>query len=366
MPQLKPDLDDYANSMFRFERLHEGWLNECAEYVKHIFGERIQGATVLDYAFGRGNWSLAFLKAGAARVVAVDASKSNVERLRAYCTQENIANIEILCGNVLEKPLNVQADIVWLMGIFPAIVDQQAFTQAVVQMAKPDALVLAYGFDKYSLREFIVERARAGTHYTTEDGFRRDSLKFTPAGRMRARDDLTAPHVEWHTADALVQQFAPSGFHPVRQVRDFRSVMRGYSDAEFSPHHIVFSRGGRPIIPSEPERIYASDMQILGALWDALLLKLNPQEKKDLAISAFSTHFSHLSADGNPEESLVQLYLLLFYGLQVKEVESSSLPPLAASMLRLGEQALAGQPRTPAMMQDAFLVQYLQSHTIRI
>ncbi len=366
MSKPQPDLDDYANNMFRFERLHDGWIDDCAKYVKYIFGERIKGAVVVDYAFGRGNWSLAFLRAGASRVVAIDASKSNVERLAHYCAQEKINGIDIRCGNVLEKPIDVQADILWLYGIFPAIVNQHIFTKALLTMAKPDALVLAYGFDKHSLREFIVTRARMGTHYTTEEAFRRDSLKFTPAGRLRARDDLTAPHVEWHTAEGLAQQFVPFGFYPIRQLEDFRTHMRGYSNAEFSPHHLVLARSEKAIAVKEPVRNFASDIGILGALWDALWPHLNLEEQRDLSISAFNVHFSHLDESGNPEQSVLQLYLLLFYGLRSKEVEAAMLPALAASMLRLGEQALANAPRTDMPKLDAFLVRYLQSHTIRI
>ncbi|MDX2074211.1 MAG: class I SAM-dependent methyltransferase [Alphaproteobacteria bacterium] len=362
----QPDLDDYANNMFRFERLHDGWIDDCATYLKHVFGARIEGAVVVDYAFGRGNWSLAFLRAGALRVVAVDASRSNVERLAHYCAQEKITGIDIRCGNVLDKPIDVQADILWLYGIFPAIIDQHVFTTALLTMAKPDALVLAYGFDKHSLREFVVEHARMGTHYTTEDAFRKDSLKFTPAGRMRARDDLTAPHVEWHTAEGLARQFAPFGFNPIRQLGDFRTVMRGYSNAEFSPHHLLLARGEKSIAVGEPTRHFSGDIEILTALWDALWPHLSQDERRDLSISAFSTHFSHLDASGNPEQSVLQLYLLLFYGLRSKDVEAASVQPLAASMMQLGEQALANAPRSDGPKMEAFLIRYLQSNTIRI
>lgn len=62
-------IGEYANSMFRFEQLHERWIESCTAYLVHLFGERIRDATVVDYAFGRGNWSLTFRHAGTARVI---------------------------------------------------------------------------------------------------------------------------------------------------------------------------------------------------------------------------------------------------------------------------------------------------------
>jgi hypothetical protein len=55
-------INEYTNSMFRYEQLSKRWIASCAAYLQSLFGEELRGKTVVDYAFGRGNWSLAFLK----------------------------------------------------------------------------------------------------------------------------------------------------------------------------------------------------------------------------------------------------------------------------------------------------------------
>src|SRR5215467_12461846 len=101
-------IDDYANSMFAYERVHPRWIDSCARYLRYIFGEAIEGKVFLDYAFGRGNWSLAALQAGAKHVVAIDASTANVRRFTDYCREQDIHNIKIILGNILSEPINDQ------------------------------------------------------------------------------------------------------------------------------------------------------------------------------------------------------------------------------------------------------------------
>lgn len=362
-------IDDYANNMFRFERMHKNWIDRCASYLTTIFGDRIKGKTVVDYAFGRGNWSVAFLQAGAARVIAIDASKSNAERFRDYCNENRLTGIEVLCANILDAPIDRQADILWLYGILPAIADQKAFLQEVLKLVPAeDALVLAYGYDAGSVREWLVSRCREALCYANEAEFRRDSLKFTPASRLRARDDLTAPHAHWHTAAGMAEEFRPFGWYPVKQVDDFRIVDTGYSAAEFSPVHLLFSRNGKETItPVEPMHLHADDIKILDAIWQALVKTLDKSQQRDLAISAFNTHFSHLGAKGEVESSLINLYLLLLYGLRVMEVDVKTLPPLAAAAFDLGNTALAdGQRSGIAGIGRSCIVDYLLRNTVRI
>ena len=109
-------INAYANSMFRFERLNDAWIESCAAYLRHVFGDAIEGRTVIDYAFGRGNWSCAFRSAGAKRVIAIDAAADNVARFSDQCHDNGIDGIEIVNGNVLDGPISADADIMWLYG----------------------------------------------------------------------------------------------------------------------------------------------------------------------------------------------------------------------------------------------------------
>src|SRR6185436_19673621 len=90
-------INNYANSMFRYEFLHETWLSACGKYLDYVFGDGgIHGRTVVDYAFGRGNWAIAFARCGAERVIAVDSSEDNCRKLRAYCEENKITNVEVI------------------------------------------------------------------------------------------------------------------------------------------------------------------------------------------------------------------------------------------------------------------------------
>jgi hypothetical protein len=369
VPASANGINEYANSMFRFERMHKNWIDRCTRYLTTIFGDHIKGKTVVDYAFGRGNWSVAFLQAGAAKVIAIDASQSNAERFRDYCNEHRLTGIEVLCANILDAPIDRQADILWLYGILSSIPDQKIFLQKVLKMVpKEDALVLGYGYDAGSIREWLVSRCREALCYASEAEFRYDSLKFTPASRLRARDDLTAPRANWHTAKGMAEAFSPFGFYPVKQVDDFRIVDMGYSAAEFAPVHLLFSRNGKETIPlAEPAHLHADDIKILDAMWQALVKTLDKSRQRDLAISAFNTHFSHLGTKGEVESSLINLYLLLLYGLHTMEVDVKTLPPLAAAAFELGNAALAGGQRSGiAGIGHSCIVDHLLRNTVRI
>src|SRR5262245_4910090 len=113
----KRRIDQYAQSMFRFEHLNESWIESCARYLRRVFGERLAGRVVIDYAFGRGNWAIAFLAAGAGRVIAIDAAVSNVSKLADYCRDHDIDRVEVIEGDILEGPLACRADFLWVYGV---------------------------------------------------------------------------------------------------------------------------------------------------------------------------------------------------------------------------------------------------------
>ena len=52
--------------MFKFEHLNDQWIDNCAQYLIHIFGDTIKNKVIIDYAFGRAV-GLLLLRAGAKR-----------------------------------------------------------------------------------------------------------------------------------------------------------------------------------------------------------------------------------------------------------------------------------------------------------
>ena len=138
-------LNDYAESMFRFERLHPRWIDNCARYLRSIFGDDLENRVFLDYAFGRGNWSLAALKAGAKKVVAVDAAVSNIRRFSDDRTAEGINAIDIVHGNVMEQLPSMSADVLWVYGILHHISAPASFVARLSSLRHDDdAFMLLY------------------------------------------------------------------------------------------------------------------------------------------------------------------------------------------------------------------------------
>ena len=103
MTVAKKRIDAYARNMFAYESLHDTWIDKCQGYLEYVFGgDSLKGATVIDYAFGRGNWSAAFIQAGAERVYSIDASQHNCDKLKGWCAKNGVKGIEISLSEMIE------------------------------------------------------------------------------------------------------------------------------------------------------------------------------------------------------------------------------------------------------------------------
>lgn len=288
-------LNNYANSMFRYEYLHEAWLHACEKYLNYVFcDDDIRGNTVVDYAFGRGNWAIAFARCGAERVIAVDASEDNCRKLRAYCEENNINNIEVICGNLAERELDIRCDILWLYGILHHVCEHRSFLEKILLQVSSDGLVISYTYNANSLREWVVSTARACILFENEEDFRVHSLWFTPAGRLRARDDLVAPYISWDTAATFVNHFTRSGWYPAMQFQDFAPWLHGVHSGEFNPYVVKFVRQKSSFVVAAQEDNLA-DLVILQKVSDVILKKLPNSLRTSFAIGLFNTHFLNSS-----------------------------------------------------------------------
>lgn len=286
-------INNYANAMFRYEALHEAWLSACKRYLGYVFGEDgISQRIVVDYAFGRGNWAVAFARCGAERVIAIDASEDNCRKLREYCKANQIANIEVVCGNLTEQDLDVECDVLWLYGILHHIAAPDCFLDRLLSKVRSDGVVLAYTYNADSLREWLVSTARAGVLFENEDDFRAHSLWFTPAARMRARDDLVAPHINWDNAATFAGRFTRLGWHPSTQLQDFAPWLHGVHSGEFNPYVVKFLRHGVPLVVSAQEDNLA-DLTILRAYSGLIMQRLSQPLRASFAIGLFNTHFQY-------------------------------------------------------------------------
>ena len=362
------NIDDYANNMFKFEHLNDHWIANCAQYLIHVFGDTIKNKVIIDYAFGRGNWSVAFLRAGAKRVISIDASESNISRFKTYCTKNSIDNIDIVLGNILSNEIKVDADLLWLYGILPAIKEQQEFIGKVAKLvSKPETQIFAYGFNEGSLRSWVVKTVRSLIPISSEEEFREYSLAFTPKARMRARDDLTAPHVEWHSEEKMISSFAKYSFYPKSRHLDFRNFSERYLQKEFSPHNILFTRYKLAFEPAYDHDVYRIEISQIDQCFRELVKYLNNAEKRQLGFGIFNTHFSHLTKFGDADESLIQIFLLLFYGLKQKNVDTCDFPQEIQDLIMMAEFSSRNVKRPMLMDGDSGLIyKYLAKHPIRI
>lgn len=345
-------INNYANSMFRYEVLHETWVSACGRYLDYVFGDdAICGQTVVDYAFGRGNWAIAFARRGAGRVIAIDAAEDNCRKLQVYCKENKITNVEVICGNLVERDMVIECDIFWLYGILHHIEAQDDFLGRLVSKVKPDGEVLAYTYNANSLREWLVSAARACVVFENEDDFRAHSLWFTPSARMRARDDLVAPHINWDNAATFVDRFRRLGWHAARQLPDFAPWLHGSHSGEFYPYVVKFARQGAAVTVASQEDSLG-DLAILRSLSELITQRLPLSWRLSFAIGLFNTHFqSSLSAMGaglmykTNEQVAWEDFKYLVYAAKVLSVCEQDFVPDMAEVWNAAMCSLQGSPR---------------------
>lgn len=354
-------LDDYAESMFRFEVLRPVWIDDCARYLEQMFG-RLEGRVFLDYAFGRGNWSLAAIKAGAKRVVAVDAAIGNVRRFSEFCNAEGLAGkIDIIHGNILEEIIP-GADILWIYGILHHLEHPSEFLEklSAVRGSQHDP-ALFYAYDSGSLREVIVTAARQAHTYGGGVSFAESSLAYTPAARMRARDDLTAPHIRWYRGEELAALLRDGGFEVVGAVEPFTPAKSG----EFAPHHLLCGKGDAfPL--REPYRPTAPDHSIVAELCE-LVSRADCRLGASIAAGLCNTHFTVLEVTRSAEPCIIQDWLYLYHAaLQLNALDSVTSEALSA-YLAATDRARYGAPVSfeIGLLDTSPIARFLSANSVR-
>jgi SAM-dependent methyltransferase len=366
-------VDEYANSMFRFDFLSRRWITDCARYLREIFGARLDGAVALDYAFGRGNWAIALREAGVRQVVAIDASEENCRRLHGWLARERITGIDVVHGNVLEHPVPCSVDLVWMHGILHHVDQPGRLLRALRDMAPaPDALLHLYAYDRGSLRQTIVQTARRVVCYASEEAFRADAPLFAQRARLRVRDDLTAPMIHWLSMAELDALACELDLAIVQRHADFSDWLRGSIEEEFQPHNLLLrpcTAANRPLAPAEPARPHAGDVQLLAALAAPLFDSqyVDAEQARRHAIGLCSTHFEALACGGITaalQQDLLQVLYLLHAGGLVEAVDDTP----ARQLLVLADAALRGRERATLRVaaESRFFVPFLQSCGIRL
>jgi hypothetical protein len=364
------EIEEYANSMFRFESLPEDWIDKCASYINYIFGNRIYNKVVIDYAFGRGNWSLAFLKAGAAKVIAIDASISNVIRFKEFCKRNKINNIEIISGNILLEDINVKGDILWLYGILPMIHELDNFLKKIKKIAlSKDALLYVYYYNAGCLREFTVECCRRILRYSTEEDFLQDSVLFLRPAYIRARDDLTTPHIAWKSAGEIQSLLKKHGIYINHYDNDFNEFIYGKASEEFYAHQFLCSFYKENEIEINDRKMpYQKEITILKEFAGLVFSEITLIDKKKIAIGLFNTHFAYLKQDGDAKEAIIEIFIFMANILLMEKALRNRKYSLGIeTYLALKIDSAAGLPREhyKAIIGDNYFTDYLCQNRIR-
>lgn len=342
-------LNDYANSMFRYEALHDEWIQSCTNYCKGLFGERIKGKVVLDYAFGRGNWSLALLGAGAAKVYAVDASADNVERFKKYIKQAGLQqNIIPLHGNLLEAEIPIKADILWLYGILHHIQELDSFLDKLKTLrTSPKALLYAYYYADFTPRAFLVRLARTLLCYESEAQFRADEPAFSRYARIRARDDLVAPFVDFLGAAKFCEVLKSHSIMPIRQDEDFHKFQRGRQNCEFVPHQFLCSWDPEEVLletPNDAVRVAESDLHLLEDLGRAVVQRyVDTEDRRRIVIGLFNTEFPCSSDWATTGDLVFEVALYLVNLIRQRESREPLSKVATDFMTILNSLAVGGQ-----------------------
>lgn len=116
-----PGYADNADTIRRLEQRHK--------LIIDPFRPLIEGARVLDLAAHDGRWSVALARAGAARVIGVEARPDLVDRFaRLQAATPEAARVRMLCNDLFAEAqarvaANERFDVVALYGIFYHVMD---------------------------------------------------------------------------------------------------------------------------------------------------------------------------------------------------------------------------------------------------
>jgi hypothetical protein len=309
--KTKFKINDYAKSMFYFEKLNPSWIYKCKKYLNYIFKSKIKNSIVVDYAFGNGNWSVAFQKLGAKEVIAVDYSGHNVEKFKTYLKKNKINNIKVIKGDILDVNLKKKIDIFWVYGIFHHIENINKLISNIKKYWKnSNTSALIYTYNKYSLRELIVNFSRKHLIYKNYSEFKKNSFRFSNFSRLRVRDDVVVNYIKWYSKYELINCLKNKKMYGYRFIKSFDSFL-GNKNYEFNPHQLLVTQKKSGSLKIKKEN-YSFDLIIVDNLLKLVLKKIrNKKELKNISIGILNSHFNGNYSDYT--DNLTRVVLFLFY-----------------------------------------------------
>jgi len=144
-------LSYFLNRVFRrslYERV-EITINEITE---------LRECTLLDVGCGSGRNSVAFLRAGARRVVGIDFAEAMLALARQYTSTNGVSSdTEFICGDAVSYPFDQSFDVVVALGVFDYISDPRELLRRMVHLSNHKVIA---SFPCYTLIRGTQRKAR--------------------------------------------------------------------------------------------------------------------------------------------------------------------------------------------------------------
>jgi hypothetical protein len=242
------DWDLYSKELFGEFEYSEDWISNCSGYLKFLFGALPDAATAIDFGFGRGNWSLALLKLGADRVLALDISLYNVENFVNYCAKANIENIKPLLikpSADSEEKYFPEHYLHWNYGVIQHLPFPNIFLSHLSNVKPKPMVGMIYAYERDSfrakyieiMRKFLCSPINIKNVLNIKSGFisRRSYQRFI--------DDFGAEYVNFFSEYDLRQSVknALGNEYIIRRTISFSDWLKNKDiDFDFSAIHLIF------------------------------------------------------------------------------------------------------------------------------
>lgn len=241
------DWNQYSKALFFDTTINKSWVTKCKKYLLDIFGNSIQNSIILDYGFGRGNWSIAFSELGAKKVFSVDISEHNVSKFQNFLL-ENGLHKQIKCVRADFSETNSSVpyhDLLWSYGIFHHLRNPAQFIKNVSKLSDTPKFGLIYAYEVNSLRSEVIQLFRQFLDAPVNPILIDFKKFYNKRIYMRCIDDYCAPTINFYSFSELEKICKPI-FYPETVISQVDSFSHNFGDfkfeLDFSAVHLRFGR----------------------------------------------------------------------------------------------------------------------------
>ena len=240
--------DSYSDVLFEDSQLTEEWISKCAAYLEQVFGRELSNEIVLDYGFGRGNWSLAFAQLKAKQIFAVDISFTNIKRFTSFLSNKKVFD-QITCLESDYQGMSPHIEkhsLIWIYGVLQHLKDPGNLFKNLSRVSDKPVSGLVYAYEKGSIRYEIIEAFRQFlVNPLIPTILRENKARFVnQRAYNRCVDDYCAPTVKFFDeleVRNLIEYAFPSSV--IERVPSFMNFLGDdLHEVDFSAIHLRFTQ----------------------------------------------------------------------------------------------------------------------------